>query len=458
MTTPIRAVDLFCGAGGTSSGLIDAAQRLGRPVDLLAINHWSVAIATHQANLPGARHLCAEAENVSPKSVVPSGRLELLVASPECTHFSTARGGRPINDQKRADPWQVIRWAEALRIDNVLIENVPEFRSWGPLDGRQRPIKRRKGEKYRVFLDALRACGYTVEDRVLNAADYGDPTTRRRLFIIARRARPVRWPEPTHAPAGSLLPGRKPWRAAREIIDWSLEGQSIFGRKRPLSKNTMARILAGLQRFGGPEVGPFLVVLRGTDPDRLKRSARSLDLPLPVVCSGHGGFGLAEPFLLGQQSGAAARPVSEPAPPVATRGAIALVEPFLLPPLGVHARNGKANKPRSLDDPLQTITASRGGGHLVQALIAKYYGTGGCKLVSAPLDTVTTKPRFGLVTFEREGLALDIRFRMLRPHELARAQSLGDFTFSGTVEDQVRQIGNAVPRRLATALCLAALS
>lgn len=572
----VLAVDLFCGAGGTSSGLVAACQDLRARLDLLAINHWSVAIATHERNLPGVRHLCSAVEAVSPTAAVKGRRLDLLVASPECKHFSTARGGRPINDQKRADPWQVVRWAAELRVENLLIENVPEFRSWGPLDARGRPMKSRRGQTYQAYLAALRGLGYQVDDRVLNAADYGDPTTRRRLFILARRGRPVRWPEPTHARAGSLLPGQAPWRAAREIIDWSIPGSSIFGRKRPLSRNTMERIIAGLQRFGGPELGPFLVVLRGTDSYHLQKSAKPLELPLPSVCASTSHFALAEPFLLGQHSGSIARSVGDPVPTVAADGAIALVEPFILPPLGVHHRNGKANKARSLDEPVQTIT-SRGGGHIVQpfivgaggpqrqgqpasvdeplgtaltrnhraliqpflvphygerpgqaprthsvdeplptvpastqhalvqpfivhvnhgenpkgsgrgnggrirstsdplptvtagqrgmalieALIAKYYGTGIAKPVTEPLDTVTTKDRFGLVTFEQAhaGLALDIRFRMLKPHELAGAQGFtSDYVFSGTIEEQVRQIGNAVPRRLARALCLALLA
>ena len=205
----VLAADLFCGAGGTSSGLLDACRDLGRTVDLLAINHWDVAIATHQKNLPGVRHMLADVASVDPRAAVPGGRLDLLWASPECKFFSTARGSRPINDQKRADPWQIVRWASELHVRAICIENVPEFRAWGPLNAHGRPIRARRGETYQVFLATLRGLGYAVEDRLLTAADFGDPTTRRRLFILARRdGRPIRWPEPTHAPAGSLLPGQ----------------------------------------------------------------------------------------------------------------------------------------------------------------------------------------------------------------------------------------------------------
>lgn len=539
MKRAVEAVDLFCGAGGTSSGLVAAGGDLKRPINLLAINHWDVAIATHEKNLPGVRHLCADVETVRPTEHITNGRLDLLVASPTCTHFSTARGGKPINDQKRADPWHVVRWASELRIENILIENVPEFRSWGPLGKNNRPIKKKKGQTFEAYLNTFRAMGYTVEHRVLNAADYGDPTTRRRLFIMCRLGKDIHWPEPTHAKPGSLLPGQKPWRAAREIIDWSIEGESIFGRKRgPLSKNTIARIIAGLQRFGGPELQPFLVVLRGTDPGHLASSAKPLELPLPSVCESTSHFAVAEPFLLSQQSGGAPRSVKDPMMTVAAKGAIGFVEPFIVgaggperagkpksveDPLGTMlARNHKAlvqpfivprygerpgqtprthdvdaplptvpttcqhmlvepvvepfvvhvnhgdNPPgsgrgnggriRSTEDPLPTVTASRRGLALVDAHLQKYYGTGVAKPVSEPVDTVTTKQRFGLVTFERGGLALDIRFRMLKPHELARAQGFGDdYQFTGNVEDQVRQIGNAVPRQLARALCRALL-
>ena len=354
----IKAVDLFCGAGGTSLGCVVAAKKIGYRLDLLAINHWDVAIATHEKNLPGVRHLCADVEAVRPDDVVAGHHLDLLVASPTCTHFSSARGGRPINDQKRADPWQVVRWASELRIENILIENVPEFRSWGPIDGRGRPLKSRRGETFQTYLNTLRGLGYTVEARVLNAADYGDPTTRRRLFIIARRAKPIRWPEPTHAKPDTLAPGQKPWRAASEIIDWSIKGESIFGRKRgPLAKNTIARIIAGLQRFGGPQLEPFLVILRGTDPEQLRRSARPISLPLPAACASGTHMALAEPFLLSQQSGGAPRTTRHPVPTVASRGAIALIEPaFLVPRYG--ERKGQPPRTHSLSQPMPTVPAT----------------------------------------------------------------------------------------------------
>jgi len=144
----IICVDLFCGAGGTSQGLVEAAEELGITVDLLAINHWDLAIATHSANHPRARHICAKIEEVRPREVVPGGRIHLLVASPECTHFSVAAGGRPAEDQRRIPAFNVITWLQELYVDNLILENVPEFRHWAPLGANGKPLKSRKGEIY----------------------------------------------------------------------------------------------------------------------------------------------------------------------------------------------------------------------------------------------------------------------------------------------------------------------
>ena len=276
----IRAADLFCGAGGTSSGLKKACEALGYKLDLLAVNHWDIAIATHTANHPYARHICENLDNVNPRKAVPSGHLDILIASPECTHHSNARGGKPCSDQSRASGWHILRWAEALKIDNILIENVKEFQSWGPLGVNGMPLKSRKGETFRAFIIALTSLGYKVDFRVLNAANYGDPTTRERLFIVARRGhRAIKWPEPTHTPDGSsnLFGKTKRWRTAREIISWDIPGNSIFTRKKSLSQNTLNRIYAGLRKFSSKELEPFLVMLYGTN------DARSINRPMPTV-------------------------------------------------------------------------------------------------------------------------------------------------------------------------------
>ncbi len=494
MKKKIMMADLFCGAGGTSTGAYKAASKLGIDVDLLAVNHWPVAIKTHTANHQFALHKCESLDGVNPRLVIPGGKLDLLVASPECTHHSNARGGRPKNDQSRASAWHVLRWCEALHIEDVIIENVKEFRQWGPLDENGQAIKSRKGETFNAFVAALESLGYTVEHRILNAADYGDPTTRERLFLRAsKQPGPIRWPKQTHSIDGR--PGTKKWVAARDIIDWGLESQSIFTRKRPLKPNTINRIVAGLRKFGGPNAEPFLVMLYGTG------TARSVDRPMPTVTggAGRGGghVGLCEPFVLGQQSGGVARSTGQPLPTIATDGAIGLVQPYLIPFFG--ERKGQDPRTHSVDEPLPAVTSHGAGGlvqpylvavnhpkktkskkgddrsrsvdvpmpaltaknglGLVEPFLVKYYGNGGAASLKDPLDTVTGKPHFGLVEFGGKRYKMDIRFRMLQPHELAAAMSFPkDYKFAGTKSDATKQIGNAVAVRLAEALCKSVMS
>lgn len=447
-TPIIRAADLFAGAGGASTGLRRACETLGLQVELIAVNHWPLAIETHSRNHPAATHICASVESLDPRDVVPGGRLHLLVAGPECTHHSSARGGRPLNDQSRASAWHILRWLELLRVDHVIIENVPEFRTWGPIGSNGRPLKRRKGETYQAFLGALRSLGYVVEDRILTAADYGDPTTRRRLFILARRGqKAITWPTPTHTPDGgrTLFGPTRRWRPARDIIDWSIPGESIFTRKRPLAPATLARIAAGLRKFGGARLEPFLVCFHGKSGDR---RVHSLDEPIRTLDTSNR-FALCEPFILQQQSGGAPRPVSQPVPTIAAKGALALVEPFIIP----LNHGAKDRRSYPLNEPFPTVT-SVDAWALIEPFLTKYTSTGTAYSVDAPLDTLTTRDRFALVEPRVENHRLDIRFRMLQPRELARAMSFEDgYQFMGSREARVRQIGNAWPVRLAEALC-----
>lgn len=441
----IRAVDLFAGAGGTSTGLVAAARATGREIDLTAINHWPAAIATHEKNHPWAKHICANVEQVDPRDVVPRGHLDILVASPECTHFSCAAGGRPKLDQKRASAWIIPRWLELLKVDSLLVENVPEFRSWGPLNSRGRTVKKLEGGTFRAWTSAIRSLGYNLDYRVLNAADYGDATSRRRLFILVRKGRrAITWPEPTYARVAAR--GRRKWRAAREIIDWSVQGQSIFRRDRPLSPRTMRRIIAGLKKFSGPELRPFLVLMENGG------GIRDVDEPLPTITTARGGsMGVAEPFLLpyfGEKEGQELRvqSVDEPLPTVTAQGHQHLVQPFLV---GMRGTDGSS----SIEKPLSTVT---GGNHhyLAEPCLVEYYGNSGASDVNEPLPAVTTKDRFGLVQPIINGTVLDIRFRMLRPHELAAAMGFpAGYELTGTKTDQVKQIGNAVAVNMAQALC-----
>lgn len=427
--------DMFCGAGGTSTGVLEAAKKLGKKVRLLAINHWDVAISTHSENHPEMPHYNSDLINIDPLKVVPSGRLRLLVASPECTHFSRARGGKPMSKQSRASVKYVLSWMRALDIENAIIENVPEFMDWGPLHRKcncsvhvddkdaihesrchiGKPVRNRKGEYFHRFIAKLKEIGYNVQWRVLNAADYGDPTTRKRLFIVARKGKPVHFPEPTHHKNGGDMFGSRPrWRTAREIIDWNIKGESIFNRKKPLAENTLRRIWAGLLKYNG------------------------------------------KAFVLGQQSGAAPRDVDQPIPTVASAGAISLIEPFIV-------QMDQGGKVCDIDSPMPTITSADAFA-LAEPFIVEYYGTGQSSSVDEPMKTITGRDRFGLVepiTLEREGkkYILDVLFRMLQPHELAAAMSFPKgYKFNGTREQVVKQIGNAVPVRLAEALATAVLS
>ena len=449
----LQAVDLFCGAGGTSTGAMKAARAAGAQLNLLAVNHWPTAINSHTLNHPSVRHLCESLDNIRPQVVVPGGQLDLLMASPECTHHSNAAGGRPRNDQSRATAWHICRWAADLSVQNIIIENVREFQHWGPLTKLGKPMKRRKGETFKAFINTLRGMGFTVEYRVVNAANYGDPTSRLRLVILARRGKPIIWPEPTHG-AGQA----NPWRTAREVIDWGIKGQSIFGRKKSLAPNTIRRIAAGLKKFGGVNADPFLVILNGTAAGQIQHTAKSVDKPLPTLATcGH--IGLAEPFIVTMEHQGSERNIDRPLPTITTarggamgvvepfithlthhgerkqhsidepcptitgahRGELGLIEPFLVKFHGDHAgREDGAQRVHAADQPLPTLDTSNRFG-LCEPFIVKYYGTGRAESINEPLDTVTSKDRIMLVEPKSGKIVaeLDILFRMLQPHELA---------------------------------------
>lgn len=472
-------MDLFCGSGGTSTGLAQACERLGYRTELTAVNHWNVAIETHSANHPWARHECARIDQLDPKLVAPKGRIDLLVASPECTHFSRARGSAPKNDQSRASGWDVLRWVERLCPRDVILENVAEWESWGPVNATTgQPIAGRVGETFHAFVGALASLGYRVEWRRLNAADYGEATTRERLFVRARRGRKApAWPLPSHTETpGGMFDLGLPWRPAREIIDWAFPSRSIFGRRSPLKPKTLARIECGIREFWGEYATPFLVLLRGTS------NVRSIEQPVPTLTAGGGHVGLVDPFLVHATHGGRTHDVRRPLPTVtgANRGELAVVEPFIVTPGGADLRAGRTvarplptvtgterfgvvepfllsqaslGAPRPVSRPAPTFCTD-GAVSLVEPLLVSYYGNGSATPVRAPVPTVTTKDRFGLL----EGASLDIRFRMLQPHELSAAMGFPrGYQFAGNRGDVVKQIGNAVCVSVADALVTAAL-
>lgn len=428
--------DLFCGAGGLSNGAARAMRELGRPVQLIAVNHWPVAIETNRRNHAdhADRIHCADLESALPLTLVPEGRLDLLIAAPSCVFHSRARGGRPVHDQQRMDPWHVVRWCTELRVGRILVENVPEFMEWGPCSlVTGRPIKSRRGEYFRAWIAALEAVGFKVDWKVLTCADYGDPTTRRRFFLIGRSdGKRLRWPEPSHDRVGGtdLLGSRQRWRGAREVIDWTMTGNSIFSRKKPLKPNTLRRILAGAQKYRWPqpyndavqalldgtaprlafnradaiaqgliEVDPMLVHLRGTSEQHLQATSKSADEPLPTLTAGGSHVGL----VLATSSGGAARDLDQPLPTITTGGAGAerpgcarpqLVEPIIVPT----SNTSSAGVPRSAAEPIRTVTTAKGGDQaLAVPLVAQYYGaTTTAQSVAEPVPCVTTKARFGL--------------------------------------------------------------
>ena len=424
----VLVADLFCGAGALSAAANDALTELGFKPTFIAVNHWQIACDTFLANHPGARVHCTPLEAAHPAQMVPEGRLDLLMAGIECTFFSRARGGKPVNDQQRMGAWHINHWCTALRVRRLLLENVPEFLDWGPVDARTgRPIPSRKGEYFRKWWKSMLDLGYIGEYRLVNFADFGDATTRTRLimkFMLKSERKPITWPKPTHCKRPSLF-GEARWRAAREVIDWSILGQSIYARKRPLAPATLLRIHAGLVRFKWPE--PYLIVLRQ------HMAAQSIDMPLPTLTSGGTHVGLVQPFVSPYHGGDGPRAMStdDPLPTQDTANRFGLVQPYLFQANQSVGRTERGF--RSTEDPICTITATgtdlglvspaspapwvlnqQAGGRPksidepipaiatdgAHALIAPYYGGGSgetCSSVNEPLPTATTKGRFGLI-------------------------------------------------------------
>lgn len=474
-------VDSFAGGGGASIG-IEAA--LGRSPDI-AINHDPAAIAMHEVNHPATRHFQESVWTVKPKVVTGGANVGLLWASPDCRHFSRAKGGKPVSPRVRGLAWVVVAWARAVAPRVICLENVPEFLTWGPLGPDNMPIKARAGETFARWAGQLERLGYRLEKKVLNAADFGAPTSRKRIFIVARRdGQPIRWPEPSHGP------GRpRPWRTAAECIDWSIPCRSIFDRERPLAPATEQRIAFGLPKFVGE---PFLVNLtHGGRVESLREPMRT------VTGANRGEKALAVPYLIqmgyGERRGQAPRVLDINAPlgtVVASGGKFALVAAFLNKhyggvvgqslhqPLGtvtkvdhhslaaVFLTKFRANSVgQGLGEPLHTVTAGAGGagGHfgLVAAFLLKYYGTALGQPLNAPLGAITSRDRFSLVLVRIAGVEYaiaDILMRMLAPHELAWAQGFPrDYILTGTKSERVAKIGNSVCPPVAEALVRANL-
>lgn len=354
-------VDSFAGGGGASLGI---EMALGRSPDI-AINHDRQALAMHAANHPSTLHLPHNVWKVDPVAATRGQPVGLLWASPDCKHHSKAKGGKPVKREIRDLAWVVVRWARQVRPRVILLENVEEFRDWGPLDIDGRPCKERKGKTFDAFVGELRRLGYRVEWRDLRACDYGAPTIRKRLFLIARRdGRRIVWPEPTHgAPRSAevLAGARAPWRTAAEIIDWSIPCPSIFltreegraiGVNRPLAPNTMARIAKGVKRYVLDAAEPFIVPVTHAGDSRV----HGVDEPLRTVTT-------------------------------AQRGEHALVAPFFVPRYG--ERPGQEPRTRSVEEPMATIVPTANCGSLAAVHLSRQFGASGGSAADEPVGTVT---------------------------------------------------------------------
>ena len=398
-----KVVDSFAGGGGTSTGIELAT---GRVVDV-AINHDPDAILMHKTNHPYTKHYQASVWDVDPLEVTGGSPVGLFWASPDCKHFSKAKGGKPVEKKIRGLAWIVLRWAGTVRPRVIILENVEEFQTWGPVR-KGKPVKKLSGQTFRKWLGQLEALGYTVEWRELVAADYGAPTTRKRFFLIARcDGRPIVWPEPTHAPADSpeVKAGlKKPWRSATEIIDWSLPCPSIFDTReqirekydldarRPLRPNTMRRVARGVDKFVIKSADPFLVIVNHAGEFR----GQELGEPLQTITTKHG-YGVASPVMtpitVTNTTNSVGAPADAPVHTVTTAGNQMLITPAMIQ---YHMERSEMVRGQAVTDPIMTIDASNRYG-LAAATLTKYYGSDQHgQEIRDPLHTITAKDREGV--------------------------------------------------------------
>lgn len=478
-----RFVDLFCGGGGSITGAINALRAAGESYEGRGFNHWETAIKTIQANhpeiVPDFKRACAPIESILPDEIFPVDptRIDVLWASPSCTHHSVAAGGKPRSNQLRSQPEYLLPYLRLTRCRRMFVENVKELRDWGPILDKDMTYKgrlykagnadpRKKGIFFNLWYREIKASGYNVEMEVLNAADYGAATSRERLIVQAVRKSSgdrIVWPEPTHMQEPGLLSGSyRPWRSAAEIIDWSIPGESIFDRKKPLCTNTLRRIEAGIRKYWGAWAEPFLIVLRGTSEHAINSTAIPLSAPLPTLTAGGEHVALIRPFLCRnntERNGQPARihELDKPIPVIDTGNRYSVIRPLFIPQHG-----GGTVKP--VINPLSTV-ATTGSIGMVEPFIVEYYGQGGAVPLDIPLHTVTTKNRFGVVEGrtlmlpDGRSFRLDITHRMLTARELAAATSFPEnYVFCGGDTAAKKQIGNAVPPVLAEALYRAVLA
>jgi DNA (cytosine-5)-methyltransferase 1 len=387
-------VDSFAGGGGASLGMEMAAWRSPD----YAINHDAIALSLHAVNHPHTEHRIEDVFATDPREIAKGRPIALAWFSPDCRHHSKAKGGRPVEKKIRALAWVVIRWAalpRPMKPAIIALENVEEFQHWGPLTADNLPCPDRKGQTFNLFVHRLRQAGYVVEWRELRACDYGAPTIRKRLFLIARAdGQPIKWPKPTHGDPRSLeVAGGQllPWRTAAECIEWSIRCPSIFARERPLADKTMARIARGVKRFVLDSAEPFIVpITHGGDV-----RAHPIDEPLRTVTGAHRGeFALATPFLAahyGDGEGGKDRSsgMDDPVRTVTASRRHALVAPFFIPRHGEHET--QQPRCRTVEEPMPTVDASATGASLVAAYMAQHNEGMVGHTLEEPVSTITAK-------------------------------------------------------------------
>lgn len=455
-------VDNFAGGGGASTGIEMAT---GCSVDI-AINHDPEAIRMHMANHPYTKHYCESVWNVDPVKICNGHPVGLAWFSPDCKHYSRARGGKPRDKNIRGLAWIACRWAGTVRPRVIILENVTEFTTWGSLNRSHRPIKKKEGVTFKKFVSQLEALGYSVDCKELIAADYGTPTMRKRFFLIARcDGKSIIWPEPTHAPKNSreVAAGvKQPYVGAYTQIDFTRPCPSIFDTSeeikakygiravRPLAENTMRRIARGIVRFILENPKPFIIQCNHGG----KRRPDDIEEPLPTITSKHG-YGIVLPIL---------------SPCCDNQQKIAVF---------IHKYYGGGYKGHgaAADGPLPTITAFDHNSIIatklvreeaigkhdreIYAFLMKYYGTGTGQSLELPIDTITSHDRFAVVQVEGVNYRIvDIGLRMLEPQELYGCQGFpADYIIdrdyhgkSYSRAEQVQRCGNAVCPPVAEAL------
>jgi len=386
-------VDNFAGGGGASTGIEIA---IGRSVNV-AINHDPEAIKMHRANHPSTKHYCESVWDVDPIEAVEGHPVALAWFSPDCKHFSKAKGGKPVEKKIRGLAWIVLKWAALVKPRVIILENVEEFQTWGPIR-KGKPIKGRNGETYRKWKSQLEALGYAIETKELIAADYGAPTKRKRFFMIARcDGQPIIWPEHTHGPRDSVEVKQglvKPYVPAAEIIDWKIPCKSIFGRKKPLAENTMKRIARGLQKFVIDNPEPFIVQVNHAGEGF---RGQQINDPMPTITQKHG-FGVVTPYIIQYHSETSSdyvrgQELTEPIMTIDGSPRYGLVSAFI----SKYFSGGYTGAGSDLEEPLPTVTAIDHNA-LCTAHIIKMKGQNNGQDAKEPLQTITAGGlHFGVV-------------------------------------------------------------